>query len=820
MVRSPLVSPVGRAAALSLALFFVIGSGVEAQAAGSEPAEDAGVVAAASHDIVAGRVVDEEDRPLADVRVEIVETGAHAFTNADGAYAIRQVRPGRYRLRFRLIGRGVTEATVEVRRPAAPNAAEAHVRQTTVPDVVLSPDAIPLTPLSVIEQRTRLTGIPEGVAGSSQILRQEDLERTVTSHGNVHEFLRSVPGMNIQEEDGFGLRPNIGMRGSGSERSAKITLMEDGVLVAPAPYAAPSAYYFPTAGRMDAIEVRKGSSQIKYGPRTIGGALNFVSTPIPTSRVEWDAEGAMGGDLTRRLEARAGGSTGRFGWLAETYQLGSDGFKDLPTGEPTGFRIGDYLAKLRWNSDPGAADFYQQVELKLGAYDQRSDETYLGLTDADFASRPFMRYAASGEDVINVDQRQVSVRHFLRLGRHFDLTTTAYHNDVSRNWYKLQSVGGTGIASILDAPDDFADEMRVIRGGDSPTDDVVLRANNRAYEATGLQTALGASLSTGSVTHRIETGLRYHRDEEDRFQHEDGYRMSDGRLVQTSAGAPGSQSNRVSNARAWAAYVEDRVSLGRVTLTPGFRLEFIDFRRRDFEKTDPDRTLAPRVRDNDVTVLLPGIGASVEPTAGLRVFGGVHRGFGPPGPGADAETEAESSVAYELGVAAEGTRSMLQLVGFFNDYDNILGAATLSSGGDGSGDLFNGGAARIVGLEASASADVAAWGQVEVGDELPYVAPHRAHGRVSLVSGTWRLTVDASYQAAMRTVAGQGDIPAGEGTDGYFVLGLGGEAELGFGTLFAGLQNATDQRYIVARRPAGARPGLPRTLELGLRIGR
>ncbi len=117
------------------------------------------------------------------------------------------------------------------------------------------------------------------VAGSVQFLDASVLEQQ--SYADINRVLRQVPGLNIVEEEGFGIRPSIGIRGSGTDRNAKIAVMEDGVPIAPAPYAAPGAYYFPRTPRMAAVEVSKGPAAIKYGPQTVAGSLGMFSTPIP-----------------------------------------------------------------------------------------------------------------------------------------------------------------------------------------------------------------------------------------------------------------------------------------------------------------------------------------------------------------------------------------------------------------------------------------------------------------------------------------------------------------------------------------------------------
>ncbi|MFM7783078.1 MAG: TonB-dependent receptor plug domain-containing protein [Gammaproteobacteria bacterium] len=73
----------------------------------------------------------------------------------------------------------------------------------------------------------------EAVPGSHAVLDARELaEAHVMS---TSEALRKAPGVNVRDEEGFGLRPNIGLRGLNPTRSTKLLLLEDGIPLAYAP---------------------------------------------------------------------------------------------------------------------------------------------------------------------------------------------------------------------------------------------------------------------------------------------------------------------------------------------------------------------------------------------------------------------------------------------------------------------------------------------------------------------------------------------------------------------------------------------------------
>jgi Fe(3+) dicitrate transport protein len=233
------------------------------------------------------------------------------------------------------------------------------------------------------------------IAGSAHYIGAEKLAQF--AYSDIQRIAREVPGVAIQIEDGYGLRPNIGIRGVATERSGRITLLEDNVLIAPAPYSAPSAYYFPTVGRLSAIEVVKGPAAITQGPYTIGGALNMVSTQIP-SQMSGNIVTEAGEDSTYRVHASYGGKTDSgFGFLLETHQWQSDGFQKIDRSNTgTGLDVEDYMLKLSY----APTNFAHAIELKLQSTDQDSNQSYLGLTDSDFQNSALRRYGISELDIL------------------------------------------------------------------------------------------------------------------------------------------------------------------------------------------------------------------------------------------------------------------------------------------------------------------------------------------------------------------------------------------------------------------------------------
>jgi len=677
--------------------------------------------------------------------------------------------------------------------------------------------------------------------GSAYYLSPKELQKF--SFTDINKALRTVPGVSLYEEDGFGLRPNISLRGTSPERSSKITVMEDGVLIAPAPYSASSAYYFPTIARMEAVEVLKGSSQVQYGPFTTGGAINMISSQIPTD-FSGSVRASYGSFNSNQLHAKVGGNHKNIGYFIEYLNYGSEGFKTLESGKNTGFNKNDVVAKLRVQLFPNQT-VKQSLAFKFQYADEKGNETYLGLTEEDFKANPFSRYAASNNDEMTTDHTQYMLTHHLGFSKNFTVTTTFYRNNFARNWYKLNDITFEGnqqkISNILNDPTNYSDHFSIVNGTvNSSADAIAVKANNRSYYAQGMQTKLDYHWYTENLFHDLELGFRYHYDEEDRFQWVDKYSISNtGVLTETTAGVPGTDANRISSAKAFASYITYKLKYQNWTFTPGVRYEDILLERKDFGKNDITRAGSDlNERQNSVAVFIPGMGANYKFNNDLSLFGGIHKGFSPPGNKEDEK--AEESINYELGTRFSLGKLKGEFVGFYNDYSNLLGSDIAATGGTGSLDQFNAGAVKVNGIELLLNYNITSeaarfsfpmslgytytnteflnsfgstdslWGTVTLGDELPYIPKHQLNAALSLEHAKFEINVNARYNGAFRTLAGSGTIPTNEKVASNFIIDMSSKYRVTpqF-QLTANLTNLLNNTYAVSRVPAGLRPGHP-----------
>jgi Fe(3+) dicitrate transport protein len=246
-------------------------------------------------------------------------------------------------------------------------------------------------------------------------------------------------------------------------------------------------------------------------------------------------------------------------------------------------------------------------------------------------------------------------------------------------------------------------------------------------------------------------------------------------------------------------------------------------------------------------VFIPGIGAHYRLDNAWSFFGGIHKGFAPPG--SLEGTDPEQSINLELGSRFDVMGIRGELVAFHNDYSNLLGSDLAASGGTGSLEQFNAGEARVQGIEllvnydllgrdrqrafslpltfsytftdarftADFDSDDSIFGEVSDGDEIPYIARNQFNLTLALEHQRFNLSLSGRYTDPLRTEAGSGLIPDQTRIGSNFIVDLSARyfiskrITLGVNTI-----NLFNTTYEVARLPAGLRPGAPFMVNAGI----
>lgn len=586
----------------------------------------------------------------------------------------------------------VEQATV-VQASGDPPPETVVVKQTEEPATEQKPIRMPLTEI-IGTAPSALDHIP----GSGKVVTSESIERN--HRFTINEALREVPGVHVRDEDGLGIRPNIGIRGLDPTRSRKVHILEDGVPIMLMPYADPSAYYFPPIFRFDRIEVLKGSGQLLYGPQNIGGVINLI-TRMPPLKPEGHFQ-VWGGNLNYlNVHFDYGGTWGKSGYLVDYTHSQAD--------TPRFTNIRAKIDDLTFKTVQELSD-RTQILAKFNYYRENSGIGYQGLTQAEWATRGEERQTLFTNDHFD----------FLRLGYHVAInhmftanltsTTNIFGHFIERDWSRQSQQGvdinGSNVGSIQNGNSLPATAYGVVPANRRFT-------NEREYWVWGVEPRFhyDHAFPFFGLKGEADFGARYMFEQSDRKQllnTVSGTGLPSSCVVSAPATTClGENNKRTTNA--YAFFAQERLILGPFTLTPGFRVEHISYDQTNRLANSGNGVFGK----TNFTQVLPGAGITYSPFQNTTFFFGAHRGMAPPqisdaitlNTGQPTDLDPELSWTYELGVRGNLSHwAAYSITGFQMDFDNQI--ITQSVAGGIGATLTNAGRTQHRGAEVATQIDL------------------------------------------------------------------------------------------------------------------
>ena len=554
-------------------------------------------------------------------------------------------------------------------------------------------------------------------AGSAHFIGDDEMKEM--GYTDAERVLRRIPGVYSQTEDGYGLRTNIGMRGTSALRTTKINVLEDGVPQGPAIYSNGSMYFFPDVGRMEGVEVLKGPAAIGNGPRTTAGTINFLSRSIPTVGAEGHYSTTLGADGFSRNHTYYGGNIGSIGYVFEYHDYRADGYKNIKgTGNNTdaGFDKQTDLTKLSYT--PSNSAWNQTFELLSSNTSETSNETYIGLSGADFAADPYQRYAVSSVDQMDNDYHRYIFTHTMQPSSNMTITSKLYKTRYSRLWGKSGEMyvdpdgdgGNTNNATVkysnIDLAGNCAGDTGIeLRACNILTNQTAMVGNeyikrsmgHRDYGMTGVQFVVNHDIGN----HALEYGYRRHKDY--RARNDSGFSQrytvnANGTMQWLSTiGEDGTQftAGELKDTDASSWHLKDVIAAGAFTHTLGIRYE-------DTEKNDgTNGTPGSSKKDIQDSATMMAASTIYNMGGGQSMFVGFNEGHSPVDAGSAASIEPEKSDNYEIGYRKQTNNSYFEIIAFYNDYSQLIDSCLEANGcaSADSGSTTNKGAAEVEGIE-------------------------------------------------------------------------------------------------------------------------
>ena len=652
---------------------------------------------------------------------------------------------------------------------------------------------IELPSINVID---RQEGGASSIPGAIDIISPEEME--MIQPASLQDALKTVPGVNARDEEGYGAIPNIGIRGLSPNRSTKVLILEDGAPIQPSLFLSNASYYSPPVERISSIEVLKGATGLRYGPNTIGGVINYQSkTPLKDGIVK----GKLGSHGYRLLELEAGTSS-------EQKSMG--GGINLITSEANGFRNNGYRMNDVLVKGGMAIGQSQWLGLKLTRYENEINTSYVGLRPDEFIHTPTKNPAPDDQFLSN--RTSFDINHELEIDTSTKLKTLMYWSQLERNFWRRD------VASKTRQGTSFVD-----CGGTA----YCVTGRNRNFDMLGIDSRLFTNYQAFGIQNESEIGVRLHSE----TMSNKTERSNAGPRARTGV-ITGNENN---DAKAVALYLQNRfLFTDQFAVTPGVRVE-------SYRQNRKNEMNGVQGQANN-TELVPGIGATWQLAPELQLYSSVYKGFAPAmisaaisGDGVDQKLDAERSMNIEFGFRGQAQKWTYEGAAFRMDFSNQIVNQALSGGIS----KTNGGQSLHQGAEGALGyAITSAWSVLAnatyipvaefkggalgpIGNRIPYTPKLTGnlglnYSKDGLKSFLNAYHVSSQYADSANTVEESNDgtkglIPSFTTLNWSIVYSPQKDLKL-----FGVVRNLFDKKFISGRSPDGIFPGAERNFELGL----
>lgn len=421
--------------------------------------------------------------------------------------------------------------------------------------------------------------------GSVSVVPQEALDRT----GNPIEALASVPGVTTGGDSGRDTGQQFNIRGFGYQSEDRVIVLHDGVRRSAGMFSNHVSSFRADNDLIKHMEVVKGASSVQHGGGAIGGVVSMVTKSahdfLPAGQALGGAAKLRYEDNNRReayaaaafaphdkpFELLVYGKKGRVGALTMSRPFSTDA-----QGRP--LDTVDNKEDMNVAFVEGVIKPSSEQRLALSLYDYRIDNktTWQSLYHTNYSN-------TTGPVKGKLHQQDLVAKYrFTPVGNPWiDLSVSAYHANSSYDrGYAYVDKKGQSTQLAYDNQDK--------RDG--------LRASNESH------------FQTGSVAHRLVTGMDYERRAEDAIYMLNGARTDFGSMPNTY------------NDLGFYAHLESSMLDNRLKLQLGGRYDRFDRRVKANKGSYKGSNFSPRV------------GASFELFEGFNLLGNWSEAFRAPTP--------------------------------------------------------------------------------------------------------------------------------------------------------------------------------------------